>query len=109
MNEQIKDQIRASNEALTTAIESGDIEEWRLFRSIRNQVSKVIKYFKSEYYIAMINKTKTMWKAMKLVTNNDDSSLPRRVIVEGQTITSPKTITNKCNEFFRDKILFVKI
>ena len=104
MNTEIKDQIIASNEALTEAINTKELEKWRLFRSARNQVYKIIEFFKKEYYQAMLNRTKTLWRTTKLITNCDNSSLPRKVIVNGKTESSPKIIADKMCEFFQSKI-----
>ena len=104
MTSEIQEHIDACNEALTNAIDSQEQEEWRLWRSLRNQASKYIHKIKGEYMSNVLNNTKTLWKAIKLVTNEDNSTLPRRIIVGGKFITSSKEIAQQCILFFKDKI-----
>ena len=77
LNNEINEAIEASNEQLSVAIRSGAVEEWRTFRSLRNTATKVINFFKGEYYTIMLTKMKTMWRTVKLITNEDASTLPR--------------------------------
>ena len=103
-NSEISNAISEANAQLTCAIQSNDIEEWRAYRALRNLASKIIKKIKGEYYTRVLNNTNALWKSIKLVTNDDCSTLPRRIIYKGLTYTSIYKIASISNIFFKDKI-----
>ena len=45
-----------------------------------------------------------MWKVIKQETNQDQTSLPRRINVDGISYTSSKKIADKYNDFIKEKI-----
>ena len=103
-NEAISDAIKSSNDQLSVAIRTGAVEEWRSFRALRNIASRILNHFKTEYFTDQLNRTKTLWKTVKHITNDDNSTLPRRILFNGTCYTSVKKICEISNRFFKDKI-----
>ena len=104
MTSEVNDRIEQSNQALSEAIRKNEPEEWRLAKSIRNQAHKYIEKVKGEYLTSVLSNTRNMWKSIKMVTNDDNCTLPRRLNHEGKLITSTKEIANICMRFFINKI-----
>ena len=104
MSSEIQNKLNKCDEAITDAIATPEIQMWRLGRSLRNQASKLIERIKNKYFTSIFNNTKTIWKSIKLVTNKNTATLPRRINVEGKSITSSKAIENECILFFKNKM-----
>ena len=50
-NSRTKEMITETEEQLEVAIKTKDIEEWRMFRCLRNQAYKYIEAVKRDYFI----------------------------------------------------------
>ena len=92
-----------AEEQLQKAITSGDIEDWRLFRSFRNQAFRFIEAAKRTFFIGRLNNTKNLWREFRSYKGENDNSSPTKVIEGTKEITSPKKMCNVFNDFFINK------
>ena len=65
INEDILDHIERTNLQLTRAIETSDIGEWRCFKVLRNQVTKLIDFAKKAYYLNKTDTMRNIWSNIK--------------------------------------------
>ena len=99
------EQIRKETESqLETAIATKDIEEWRLFRVLRNKAYKFIESVKRNYYIERFKNTRSIWKEFRKYKGEEDSSGPNKIVIDNKEVTSPKKLSNEFNKFFIKKI-----
>ena len=98
-------EFRKETEAqLEKAIRLNEIEEWRIFRSMRNQLLKWMKNVYSQRMERKMNDKRTMWNQFKNVVNPNKGSIPTCIITENKQETSPAKISNMMNNFFMEKI-----
>ena len=96
------------NNQLEKAIETKDLNEWRLFRIIRNAVSRLIEKSKRLYYTNKMMNNKGMWQSLQDLMYKNWIQTPRRLNYQGQTITSPKEIAQKMCKFFIKKVMKIR-
>ena len=108
MCEEADYRLNECDKALTEAIRTDEQEKWRVWRSLRNQTSRFIDQIKGDYFTRVLNNTNQIWKAIQLVTNEDNSSVPRRINWNGESLTSSKKIANVCIDFFKNKIEMIR-
>ena len=83
-NKELDENIKECDEQLTKAITTKELEEWRLYRSMRNTLYKYIEIAKDIYYSEKLQKTKDMWKCIKDINNTNKTSVPRRLNINGK-------------------------
>ena len=66
INDEIKEEEKLLNQQLSTAINSKDLNEWRLYRAMRNVLYKVINKVKTQYYVNMLKNLETCGKLSKI-------------------------------------------
>ena len=104
IDEEVRQCLKEVDIQLSTAIDSGVIEEWRLYKSIRNQINKFIDIRKRIYYEKLLERFSNLWKTVKDLSGSNVCTIPRRIISGGKTITSPKKLADACNNFFVNKV-----
>ena len=65
MTDEIEEDLSNLNEQLTKAICSKNIEEWRLYRSMRNVLYKSIEATKTIFYVNLFKRSKQMGNKVK--------------------------------------------
>ena len=104
INEETREYIREADIQLNLAITSKDVSEWRIYKYMRNRISEVIEAAKLYHYTKMLSKSRDMWRTISQCTKTTVSSVPRLIISNGDTITSPKKLAELANLHFKAKI-----
>ena len=83
-------------------------EDWRLFRSIRNRVTALIrrdkKLWEQEKLDSSLNNSEQTWRTVKSWLNWGSSGPPTQLVCDGKIVSSPSRIANIMNNFFTDKV-----
>ena len=108
MSPELKELETELDEQLNTAIRSKDIEEWRLYKSLRNQFFKYVEGAKRIYYSGILNTSKELWKTAKKLMKQDSASVPDKIMINGKLEASPKRIADSFCEYFLTKIRDIK-
>ena len=82
MNEELKEYVKEADEQLDKAITSGAIEEWRLYRQLRNQLYKWIENSKKIHFQNILSTTKNMWKTVQKYRTKISNNIHTRIIVQ---------------------------
>ena len=97
----------AVKDAQVKAAGSGDLEDWRLYRSMRNQKNRAVKEDQLRWQKDKLSSTANpadMWKAAKSMLGWGCAGPPTQLRHLGQYISSPKGIATTMNHFFLDKV-----
>ena len=90
------------------AAESNSPEDWRIFRSLRNQVTGKGREDKKNWEENKLdpkeNSSTDVWKTVKGWLGWGTSGTPTQLFWEGRLVTSPRGICTTMNKFFIDKI-----
>ena len=62
-----------------------------------------IESVKRNYYIERFNNTRNIWKEFRKYKGDEDSSAPKKIVVDNKEVTSPKKLSNEFNMFFIKK------
>ena len=85
-----------------------DPEDWRVFRSLRNQVTARSRADKKEWEKEKLDHTKNsptdMWNRLKGWLGWSGGGPPTQLSSDGKLITSPSGLGSTMNKFFVDKI-----
>ena len=95
---------RITEKQLEHAIETSDIEEWRLFQSMRNQANKFLEFTKRTFYIERFARAGNVWKEFRQFQGQEENKSPIKIINDGKEVTSPKKLCTIFNDFFIHKI-----
>ena len=93
---------------LNTAINSNDMDDWRMFKHFRNTVSRSIDKAKKIYFDNKFDNNNDKWKTLRDVTGNNKTKTPKTIIHNGNPVVSPQKIANIANEFFISKINLIR-
>ena len=108
MDEEVEEDTRNLDQQLTKAIQTKEIEEWRLYRSMRNVLYKTIEKLKTTFYVSILRKTTTMWKTVKQLNRGDKSCTPTSISVNNKLVSSPEKIYVAMSMFFYNKIVIIR-
>ena len=103
-NDELKEQSRDADEKLKDAIRTNEKEVWVEYKKLRNLLFKVIDKAKIGFYTNLIDKSKNVMKTVKHLTNNNESTIPKRIVDDTGIVTSPKCLSNIFNNHFIQKI-----
>ena len=94
--------------AQKTAVLTKCQDDWRYYKSLRNQVTSKLrsekKTWESMKMCSATNDLSSLWKNMKIWLNWNSSGPPTRLVVEGKLLNSPADLANTMNTFFIDKV-----
>ena len=103
-----KDLQNRRNAAQRTAAQTDSPDDWREFRSLRNQVTAKLRADKREWERGKLNdkeNTSTeIWAKVKSWLGWGGGGTPTQIFNDGQLITSPAGLSNCMNKFFVNKI-----
>ena len=99
---------RKVEEQLEHAIQSSDLDEWRLFRSLRNQAHKFLEFTKKTYFIQRFSTAKNVWREFRQFQGEDNNKSPTKIVKDGREIASPKKLCEEFNDFFIRKIELIQ-
>ena len=96
------------NEAQEKAASSGDLEDWRIFRSLRNQTTTKIREDKKNWEAKRFddegNSSNDVWKSVKGWLGWNSGGTPSQLFSEGIIVTRPVELATSMNKFFIKKI-----
>jgi hypothetical protein len=89
------------------AVKTGSKQFHDAFTKARNELNKLIKRTKADYFTNTINncdnKPKQMWKTINKLTNkNSKTTIITEVKHESQSVTDVSSITNAFNTYFNE-------
>ena len=84
-------------------------EDWKMYRSFRNQVTLLIRKAKCNYNKKLIDDNsdnpKNFWKTInKILPNSKNKSVPSVVDIEGKLILNKAGIANAFNSYFTETV-----
>ena len=101
--------MKERNEAQEKAAETGNPDDWRMYRAIRNQVTASCRKDKAVWErekLDHINNTSTdTWQTVKGWLGWGSAGTPTKLFSDGRLVTSPGGLAACMNNFFLDKIL----
>ena len=99
-----KDLIKNRNEAHKIASETKSQDDYRLYKSVRNQATAKMRQEKKAWERFKLNSTKndpsTLWKNVKTWLNWNNSGPPSRLFHNDILVNSPAGIAGTKNSFF---------
>ena len=103
-----KDLQNRRNAAQRTAAQTDSPDDWREFRSLRNQVTAKLRADKREWEKGKLsdkeNTSTEIWAKVKSWLGWGGGGTPTQIFNDGQLITSPAGLSNCMNKFFVNKI-----
>ena len=97
-------EIDRVNKLLTEAITKYDNDTWRQFRTNRNILEKNINKIKQDYLKNKFKGTNDRWRMIKDYNGNNKTHPPNCIKHNGQSITSPKEISNIALNFLLKRL-----
>ena len=108
LNDDTKHLIAERNAAQQRASQTDNPEDWRAFRSLRNQVIGRSRVNKKKWEEQKLdpkeNSSTDIWKTVKGWLGWGTSGTPSQLFWEGRLVTSPRGLCTAMNKFFLDKI-----
>lgn len=103
---ELADFIHARNKQWSLARKSNAVNDWLLFRSLRNKCTALIRKFKSEYYLTLTSDTfndhSKFWKTVKVLQNKKVAGPPQKLRVSDSSfISDKKEMSNAFNAHFK--------
>jgi hypothetical protein len=94
------------------AAETGDKDDWKKFKHIRNQINNRLKYEESNWQKMKIDSCGTdsskVWQSVKGILNWNSSGSPSQLFYNGSLVSKPQDVADAQNQFFLDKITMIK-
>ena len=91
------------NSVQKTAAQTGNIEDWREYRGLRNKCVSAQRMDRKEWERSKLsskNSPAQMWKSVKGIIGWENSGPPTKLFHEGKTITSPFGLASTMNRYF---------
>ena len=108
LGEETKKLKEERDRAQERASQSDSPDDWRFFRSLRNQVTARSRTDKKEWEKQKLDHTKNspsdMWKRVKGWLGWGGGGPPTQLFSDGYVVTSPACLGTAMNKFFVDKI-----
>jgi len=101
-------EIDRVNSLLTSAINKYDNNSWRIYRTNRNILDKIIKQKKHDHLLNKFKGTNDRWKMIKEHNGNNKTHPPQCIINNGQSVTSPKQLCTIAHNYFIEKVNNIK-
>ena len=108
ISEQTKNLQRERKFAQEKAAFTNDPEDWRTFRSLRNQATASVRMDKKRWeeqrFDSLKNSTTDIWRSLKGWLGWNSGGPPTQLFHNGRLITRPVGLSSTMNEFFITKI-----
>ena len=108
LSDNTKHLMKERNEAQKVASETKNLDDYRLYKSLRNQATAKMRQEKKAWERFKLNSTKndpsTLWKNVKTWLNWNNSGPPSRLFHNGRLVNSPAGIAGTMNSFFLGKV-----
>ena len=83
-------------------------EDWRVFRSLRNQATASVRRDKHQWerhkFSHLENNSSDMWKSLKSLLSWNSGGPPSQLLYEGRLVSRPAGLASTMNQYFIDKI-----
>ena len=100
--------MQERNEAQKLASQTRNLDDFRLFKSLRNQATVKIrqdkKAWEKQKLNSNINNLGSLWKNLKSWLNWNNSGPPTKLLHHGQIISPPAGLAGTMNSFFLGKV-----
>ena len=108
MGEQTKRLQEKRNTAQERAVASGRQEDWREYRSLRNQTTSSIRRdlvaYRKHKLCSESNSPAEVWSAVKRILNWEKGGPPSQLFQDGRMLTKPAAIAGAINSYFIKKV-----
>ena len=108
LTKETKELQRKRDEAQQIAAQTGDPEDWRYFKSLRNQATAKVREdnqnWEKKRFDNAENSNTDVWKSVKGWLGWNTSGPPTQLFFEGRVVTKPAGIASSMNKFFINKI-----
>ena len=97
----------AAKTAQNKAAETGNQEDWRIYKSTRNQRNKAVKEDRLNWQkekLISTNDPSDMWKTAKSILGWSSSGPPTQLYHQGSYVSSPSGLATTMNQFFLEKV-----
>ena len=94
------------------ASETGDKDDWKKYKHIRNQINNRLRYEESNWQRMKIDScgedSSKVWKSVKGILNWSSSGSPSQLFHNGSLVNKSQDVAEVQNQFFLDKISSIK-
>ena len=95
------------NNAQKRAVLTGDQEDWRYYRALRNQTTASLRRDEATYTKQKLsgvqNSPAEVWRTVKQILNWEKGGPPAHIFYEGQMLNKPAAVASSMNKFFIKK------
>ena len=96
------------NSAQEQAVRSGEQEDWRTYRTLRNQTTASLRRdlvnYRRQKLCSQDNSPADVWRAVKQILNWEGGGPPSQLFYEGRMLTRPAAVAGAINGFFIKKV-----
>ena len=96
------------NAAQEQAVRSGEQEDWRTYRILRNQTTASLRRdlvtYRREKLCSVDNSPADVWRTVKQILNWDGGGSPSQLFYQGRMLTRPVEVAGGINAFFIKKV-----
>ena len=96
------------NAAQEQAVISGEQEDWRTYRMLRNQTTASLRRdlvtYRREKLCSVDNSPTDVWRTVKQILNWEGGGPPSQLFYEGRMLTRPAEVAGGINAFFIKKV-----
>ena len=100
--------LNERNNAQKYAAQTGDADDWRLYKSLRNRATSTMRSEKKAWEQRRLdhveNNSSNIWRNIKTWINWKVSGPPTQLFHNGETISSPADLADTMNSFFVQKV-----
>ena len=108
LSDSTKEVLKERNNAQATAAQSQNLDDWRLYKSLRNSATARMRQEKKAWEKMKLDSSKhdpsTLWKSVKTWLNWNNSGPPSQLFHLGRLINSPAGLAGAMNSFFIEKV-----
>ena len=102
-----KELINDRNLAHKRAAKSGNEDDWKEFKRIRNRVNSILRKEKSSWQskrLESCTSTSDTWRTVKNWLGWTTGGPPSKLVIDGELKTKPKVLADGMNSFFVNKV-----
>ena len=108
MEEETKQLQSRRNSAQAKAVQTGAQEDWREYRSLRNQTTSSLRRdlanWRRKKLSSKDNSPSAVWSAVKRILNWEGGGPPSQLFYNGKMLTKPAAVASAINGFFIKKV-----
>ena len=107
LSDETKKMMEKRNAIQQVAAETGNVEDWREYRGLRNKCVAAQRMDREDWErkkLSSKNSPAQMWKSVKGIVGWESSGPPTRLFHEGKSINSPSGLASTMNKFFINKV-----